>query len=155
MRVVLDINILVSAAITSKPGQQGRDILDQAEESYILLLSDFMLWKLERVLHYNHIQSKYTHLTESAIQGFLTEVTKMADIVTERTVITEAEGSRDAEDNHILAAAVDGRADYLVTRNIAHFPPTFRSVTIIEPADFLQLLRDVASQEHSDSDDTP
>lgn len=150
MRVVLDINILVSAAITSRPGQQARYILDQAEARYTLLLSDFMIQRLERVLHYDHIQSKYKHLTESAIQAFLAKLKKMADMVLERTVITEgAGGSRDAEDNRILAVAVDGGSTYLVTRNIVHFPKTFRGVTIIEPTAFLQLLRDVAAQEES------
>lgn len=104
MRVVLDINILVSAAVTPTPGQQARDILDQAEDQYTLLLSDFMLWKLEAVLHYDRIQSKYPHLTEDAIQTYLAKLKRMAKAVTERTTVDETEGSRDPEDNHIPIA---------------------------------------------------
>ena len=43
--------------------------------------------------------------------------------------------------NRILAAAVDGNADYLVTRNLSHFPETYGSVGIISPGDFLRMLR--------------
>lgn len=141
MRVVLDANILVSAAITPTPGQQARAILDQAEESYTLLLSDFILWKLDNVLRYDRIQSKYPHLTETAIQDYLAKLKKIGQVVTERTVITEEDGSSDPEDNRILAVAVDGNATHVVTRNTPHFPETFRGSIIIEPADFLRLLR--------------
>lgn len=142
MRVVLDINIRVSAAVTPTPGQQSRDILDQAEDHYALLLSDFMLWKLAAVLHYDRIQSKYPHLAEDAIQTYLAKLRRMAEVVTECTTIGETEGSRDPEDNHILAAAVDGQATYLVTRNTTHFPSAFRGVAIITPGDFLRRLRE-------------
>lgn len=50
MRVVLDVNILVSAALTPTPGQQARDILDRAEDQYTLLLSDFILMKVSEIL---------------------------------------------------------------------------------------------------------
>ncbi len=142
MRVVLDINILVSAVVTPTPGQQARAILDQAEDQYTLLLSDFILWKLEAVLHYDRIQVKYPHLTEEAIQTYLAKLKKTAELVTERTEIDATEGSRDPEDNHILAAAVDGQATYLVTRNTSHFPSAFRGVATIAPADFLRRLRE-------------
>ena len=59
MRVVLDVNVLVSAAITPTPGHVGRDIFDQAGVSYTLLLSEFMVWKLASVLHYARIRTKY------------------------------------------------------------------------------------------------
>ena len=141
MRVVLDVNILVSAVITPNPEQQARAILDQAEARYILLLSDFMLWKLETVLRYDRIQSKYPHLTEAAIQAYLVKLRKTGTLVVERTEVTRAEGSQDEEDNRILAIAVDGNATHLVTRNTVHFPKTFRGAAIIEPGDFLHLLR--------------
>lgn len=69
-------------------------------------------------------------------------------------MITEQDGgSRDPEDNRILAAAVGGNATYLVNRNAAHFPETFRGVIAIDPAGFLQLLRDAAAQENAGDED--
>ena len=150
MRVVLDNNILVSAAITPTPGQQARAILDQAEEAYTLILSDFILWKLAMVLHYDHIQRRYSHLTEDVIQAHLAALRETGELISERTMITQEDsGSPDPEDNRILAAAVDGQADYVVTRNIGHFPETFRGITIIGPADFLHLLRSGSEQQNS------
>ena len=149
IRAVLDVNILVSAAITPIPQQQARAILDQAEERYTLILSDFILLKLESVLHYDRIQSRYPHLTEEAIQAYLAGLRKTGNIVPERTEITRDEGSQDEEDNHILAASVDGSATHLVTRNTIHFPNTFRGVMIVEPADFLRLLRQSPNPESS------
>ena len=71
MRVVLDINVLVRAYLT--PGGEGWAILNQAEESYTLILSDFIFWKLESVLSYDHIQRRFPHLTRpSAIGSFYT-----------------------------------------------------------------------------------
>lgn len=142
MRVVLDINVLVSAAITPTPGQVGRDILDQAGAGYTLLLSDFMVWKLASVLRYPRIRARYPHLTEDAAHAYVGETARTAEVIRELSVITEADGgSRDEEDNRILAAAVDGRADYVVTRNAAHFPAAFRGVEVVSPEAFLDLLR--------------
>lgn len=142
MRVVLDVNVLVSAAITPTPGQVGRAILDQAGVSYTLLLSDFMVWKFAGVLHYPRIRTRYPHLTEDAVQAYVGEVARTAEVIREQTVLTEADGgSRDEEDNRVLAVAVDGNADCVVTRNTNHFPETFRGVRVISPEAFLDLLR--------------
>ena len=50
MRVILDVNVFISAAIT--PKGEARKILRQAETEYTLLLSDFILQQVERVLAY-------------------------------------------------------------------------------------------------------
>ena len=143
MRVVVDINVLVSAALTPAPGQQGREIFRQAESGYTLILSDFMLWKLGQVLRYDRIQAKFPHLTDDVIQTFIDQLKGAGELIEEQTAVTqESGGSRDPEDNRILAAAVDGKAQYLVTRNTVHFPATFRGTTIIEPGYFLRLLRE-------------
>ena len=137
MRVVLDVNVLISAALT--PEGEARAILRQAREGYDVLLSDFMFSKIEQVLQYPHIQRRYTHLTTTAIADYLAYVRGLAISVAEKTTVT---ASSDDEDNRILAAAVDGRADYLVTRNLAHFPETYEQVSIVSPGDFLRMLRE-------------
>ena len=125
MRVVLDINVLVRAYLT--PGGEGWAILNQAEESYTLILSDFIFWKLEAVLHYDHIQRRFPHLTDEIIQDHLAALEEAGELIAERTVITQdSGGSSDPEDNRILAAAIDGGADYLVTLNINDFPHPFQ-----------------------------
>ncbi|MDP3995585.1 MAG: putative toxin-antitoxin system toxin component, PIN family [bacterium] len=143
MRVVLDINVLVSAAITPTPGELARDILDQARAAtYTLLVSDFMVWKLASVLSYPRVRVRYPHLTQETVRGYVAETAQLAESVREHTSLTEADGaSRDPEDNHILAVAVDGKADYVVTRNTAHFPAEFRGVRVVAPEAFREMLR--------------
>lgn len=45
LRVVLDVNVLISAALT--PNGEARAILRQARVGYNLLLSDFIFTKVE------------------------------------------------------------------------------------------------------------
>ena len=135
LRVVLDLNLLISAALT--PKGEARAILHQARVRYHLLLSNFMYERLTLVLRYPHIQAKYPQLTEDAIAHYLTYLRGLLTPVVERTTVT---ASSDDEDNRVLAAAVDGKAEYLVTRNSAHFPTAYEGIKIISPYDFRQRL---------------
>ena len=146
-RVVLDINVLVSAALT--PQGEARAILRLARSNYDLLVSDFMRHKIAQVLRYPHIQSRYTHLTDAAIASFLAEIRGLAIPVFETTTVT---ASSDPEDNRILAAAVDGQADYLVTRNLAHFPASYGQIKVLAPADFHALIRSQTESTPPDSE---
>lgn len=142
LRVILDVNLLVSAAIT--PKGEARAILNQARVKFNLLLSDFIFQKVEQVLRYPHIQAAYTHLARAAIAGYLTYVRGLAIPVDE---ITSVSACPDPEDNRILAAAVDGQADYLVTRNLSHFPSTHGHVRVVSPADFHRLIRQAQARQ--------
>lgn len=136
MRVVLDVNVLISAAIT--PTGEARAIFRQAEARYDLLLSDFILQQVERVLHYPHIQSAFSNLTDAAIATYLANLRKTGDLVIETTRV---DASPDPEDNRILATAVDGQADYLVTGNLSHFPTAYGPIKILSLAAFRDLLK--------------
>lgn len=99
------------------------------------------------MLCYDHILESYPHLTEELIQAHLAALEEIGELIAERTVITERDGgSRDREDNRILAAAVDGEADYLVTLNVQDFPQSFRGITIIEPGNFLKPIQEAGDQ---------
>ena len=140
MRVVLDINVLVSARIA--PGGEADKILLQADAQYDLLLSDFLLWKLNSVLRYDRIQAAFPHLTEAVISAYIDTLLEVSVPVDEQIRIElSAQVSSDPEDLHVLAAAVDGQADYLVTYNTSHFPATYQQVRILRPDDFRRLLR--------------
>ena len=67
MRVVLDVNLLISVRLTSSGEAQA--ILNLADAKYDLLLSDFILYKIEEVLNYPWLKSAFPHLTQDAIAG--------------------------------------------------------------------------------------
>lgn len=139
-RVVLDVNVLVSARIT--PAGEAQAMLNQARISFDLLVSDFVLQKVEQVLGYPHIQARYSHLNQAVIREYGVTLRALSIPVIEKTVVT---ASSDPEDNRVLAVAVDGQADYLVTRNLAHFPSTYGRIKIVSPADFRKLLKEAES----------
>lgn len=136
MRVVLDVNVLISAAIT--PKGEARRILHQAETEYTLLLSDFIFRQVERVLGYPHIQAHYSHVTQTDIADYLAYLQETGIRIIEQTSVTV---SPDPEDNRILATVVDGQADYLVTGNLSHFPAAYGSIKILSLATFRDLLK--------------
>lgn len=136
MRVVLDVNLLVSARLTPKGEAQA--ILDQADTRYDLLLSDFILEQVESVLNYPRLQTSFPHLTPEVVATYLAKLRKTGSLVIETTHVGV---SPDLEDNCILAVAVNGQADYLVTRNLAHFPSNYGQVKVVSPADFHRLIR--------------
>ena len=139
MRVLLDANVLVSARIKTR-GEAGK-ILNQAAEQFDLLLPDFLLRKVEEVLQRPHIQRKYTDITEEAITHYLTALRVTGfPVVGQTTIEPSATTSRDTEDLLVLAAAVDGKADYLVTYNVSHFPEIYQNTTILLPKSFGQVL---------------
>jgi predicted nucleic acid-binding protein len=61
-------------------------------------------------------------------------------------------GCSDISDNCFLEAAVAGKADYLVTKNIRHFPPKgYAGVKIVQVRKFLKALEKIEkARKHSD-----
>ena len=47
----------------------------------------------------------------------------------------------DPDDDIFLECAVEGRADYVVTGNVRHFPSRFQDVRVITPKYFLTMMR--------------
>lgn len=133
-RVVLDTNVLVSAALRpgSTPGRclrvtvgTGTPLLSQetAEELAEVLLRD----KFDR---YASVQSR-----EAFLRSFIEE----ADVVE----VTEGiRACRDPKDDKFLEVAVSGRADYLVSgdQDLLVLHP-FRGVQILTPAAFLEAVK--------------
>src|SRR6266542_3412319 len=108
MRVLLDTNVLVSTAIKpqGKPGQ----IFQRAVTSYELICSEYILEELADVLVRPHIQKKYQALVASdRREQFIGLVRSLAIIVEMQTALDVVS---EAEDNQVLAGAVDGRADF-------------------------------------------
>ena len=139
MKVVLDVNVLVSATIH----QRGisRQILNHifSHKEFELVISEHILKRAIEVLNRKHIQKKYHEwVTLSQLQSFFALVRRTAFIV---GVQSELKVIVDPEDNLVLACAVDGQADYLVSGD-EHITDLkeFQGIKIVKPATFLQIL---------------
>lgn len=105
IKVVLDSNILISAFFWE--GNERSILRDCREGIYHLVLSDFILEEVDRIL-----QEKFgveEHLTRSYIR----EIFRFSEIVITKGLIDIIE--EDPSDNRILETAVIGKVDFLIT----------------------------------------
>ncbi len=137
MRVVLDTNVLVSAAIM--PDGKSDKILRQAGIKFELLTNDYIFSELAHVLGRRHIQRKYRdRVTTENQKEYFAALRATAQRVETRTSL---EVVADPKDNAILACAVDGQAGYLVTGD-PHLLALreFAAIKIVTPAQFLKFI---------------
>lgn len=131
-RVVLDSNVLISALHF---GGQPEELLLLANQGIIeIFLSPFILEETARVL------KEKLGWQEKKVRGIFRIIKEVATIIEpkiELNVIPE-----DAADNHILACAVQARADFLVTGDKHHLLPLrqYQGVKILTPRDCLYAL---------------
>jgi predicted nucleic acid-binding protein len=104
------------------------------EEDYFRLLLSEPIWK------------EYTTVAEWLIppprylekERILNILRKQSEWI---TPTIQLDVCADAADNDFLACAVAGNADYLITKNIRHFPAkTYAQVKIVRIRTFLQIL---------------
>ncbi len=130
MRVVVDTNILLSGLMLPN-SIPGRIVQAWRDNRFELVLSQFQLDEIGRVLAYPKIQKRLkwdqAEITHFLQQLFLRSV-YLGDI------ITVAEVPADANDNLILSAYLLAEAEYLVTgdRGILALREQYQILTAIE-----------------------
>ena len=108
MRILLDTNILVSGLL-STTGPPYRLVASYQSDEFELVTSPRQIEEFERVLGYAHLRRRVSRLQAQAL---LETIDVGAVIVREIPVVTY---SPDPDDNIILATAIAGRADYIVS----------------------------------------
>ena len=137
LRVVLDTNILISAVINKfGPSRQIYNLFRAGK--LCLVTSPFQLRELARILRYQRIKKKY-RLTETAIKKIERVIRKYSLVVFSETVSDVI--SQDQDDNRILAAAIEGKADTIVSGD-EHLLGLrkYRSISVVSAKNFLQKL---------------
>ncbi len=136
--IVLDANVFVSALI--KPQGKPAQILSHTTE-FELVSSEEILEEARDALHRRHIQRKYD-LNEEMITGFINRHRNGARMVIVQNI--ENLIPQDPPDNIVLACAVEGKADYLVSGNLHLLDlKQHRGVKIVTPAQFLEIINEV------------
>jgi hypothetical protein len=138
LRAVLDANVFASALV--KPdGPPGRILhLLLADRAFEVVLSVSILVELRRCLEYPKLR-KFIRLTDEEIDRWLLALELTADMVTPSREVRAI--SDDPDDDHLLAAALEGRAAFLVTgdRHVLALGE-YEGVRIVTPAEFLRIL---------------
>lgn len=112
IRAVLDTNVLVSALIT-REGHSSQ-IVSRATFEFSWLTSEYILAETASVLARKHIQARYgAWVTAERQNQYLAAARILAEIIDVQTTLAAA--TRDPKDDPVLACAVYGRADCLVT----------------------------------------
>ncbi len=130
IRAVLDTSVLLSA--------ERRPLLFlAANELYTIVWSEYIAAEVERKI----VEMGWSAPKAAELVTALRDIAEMVDY----RQITGGNYDvwlRDPDDHPIMATALAGEADYLVTWNVKDFPPNrrFAGVTIITPDVFLQLL---------------
>ena len=138
LRAVLDTNIFVSAFI--KPdGVPGQLVQALLAGSYTAVLSEELREELQRALGYRNVK-KYIRLSSGEIQARLSRLESLVEMIGGKVEITA--DLRDRQDLKVLAAAIDGRADVVVTGDEDRLVlRSYETIAIIAPREFLALLK--------------
>ncbi len=138
MRVVLDVNVLVSAVISAK-GSPARIMELWEEERFEVVISLEIIGELGKVIRYPKIQEKY-HLPEQYVEQFLGLINNQAIVVKPVRKITQIKS--DPTDNSYLECTIAGGAEYIISgdQHLLRLVE-YQGIPILSPAEFLTVLR--------------
>jgi len=109
MKVVIDTNLFISAAINTHSRQRLDAIL--LNNTLTILLDNTLLAEIDEVIYRPKFRR---YITEDQVDNFLDLLTERCMFVHTTTVI---KASPDPKDDFLLALCLDNQADYLLTGN--------------------------------------
>jgi putative PIN family toxin of toxin-antitoxin system len=135
-QAVIDTNVLIRALINPL-GAAAPVVVRLREGKYLLIYSEWLLNELQEKIVEPQIKVKYK-LTDQAINDLLDLIERVGQKVNPTRTIKVC---RDADDNHVIEAAIEGEADYIVTydKDLLDLK-SFESVRMITPREFLEIL---------------
>jgi putative PIN family toxin of toxin-antitoxin system len=137
LRVVLDANVFVSAVL--KPQSNLARILELVKEGKIkLVISGDILSEIRSVLLYPKIRKRHCR-TPKEVDKFLEKTVRVSFITSGRMNLKEIK--EDPEDNKYLSAAVEGKADFIISGD-HHLKDLriYQGIRILDPSTFLKLM---------------
>ena len=135
-RAVLDTNVFVSATLSKNPTSPTREVLErwQRGEFVLLICTPLAEVIVEKLLYHS--------ITADRVQALVERLAQLAEWVEVPAGKIESLLS-DPDDNVIVACAVEGAANYLVTYD-PHFDSLggeYHGVKILKAIPFLETLR--------------
>ncbi|MHB1074978.1 putative toxin-antitoxin system toxin component, PIN family [Thiobacillus sp.] len=139
MRVVLDTNTLVSGIIS--PDGPPRRLLDQARTQVFELCSSATL--LAELLDVLAREKFKTRLAQAGLtpQGIVADLRRLAHMAAPQDVPRVVE--QDADDDHVIACAIAGKADLIVSgdKHLHSLGGQYQGIPIVTPAEAVQRIQ--------------
>lgn len=134
LRVVIDTNHIISAILSSR-GASAKLIDGMTrEDDYFQLLLSQPIWS-----EYRAVADWLIPASKQPEKDRILEILRLQAAWIQPA--SRLQACSDISDNRFLECAVDGKADYLVTKNIRHFPPQeYAGVKIVRIRKFLEVL---------------
>ncbi len=137
MRVVLNVNVIVSALIRPQ-GPPGTVVSAVATGAIELVTSDEIMDELRRATRYPHVR-RLLALSEEELDLFISALEILATSVAPQAAVRAVDA--DPEDDKYVSAAVEGQAEYIVSgdRHLLDLGQ-YEGVQILNPRSFLSRL---------------
>jgi putative PIN family toxin of toxin-antitoxin system len=137
VRAVLDTNVLVSTTLI-RGGKEDRILRAWQHGAFELVLSPQVLDEMGRALSYEKLR-KARWMTGEEVAALIRSLAQQAVLVPGRLRVKV---SRDPDDDKFLEAAIEGRAQHVVTgdKDLLGLK-AYRGVRIVTPDAFLTILQ--------------
>ncbi|MGE0821642.1 MAG: putative toxin-antitoxin system toxin component, PIN family [Candidatus Binatia bacterium] len=138
LRAVLDTNVFL-AGLFSQGTLSARLYDGWVAQNFLLVTSPAIVLEVAHVLTSPHLQRRFPNAADR-LRRFVQLAFRKA-ILTQDVYVTDRL-TADPTDNKFLAAALEGKADYIVSRdphllNLKHF----HAIQIVEPPAFVRAVR--------------
>ena len=133
MRIVLDTNVLMSGLMLPD-SIPGKIVNAWRKRNFSLVVSEPILEEIARVLAYPKIK-KRLNWNDETISNYIVLLRFEAELVNIAGV--KANVPADPNDNHLLAALIASKADWLITGD-GDFDELTRQYPIITPGEFVR-----------------
>ncbi|HUA46348.1 MAG TPA: putative toxin-antitoxin system toxin component, PIN family [Solirubrobacteraceae bacterium] len=135
MRAVVDENVLISGALSAK-GASAEILRASRDGLFELVVSELLLAELERALGYSKLRKRIPPERAAAFANWVRDAGTLAEDPAGPPPV----GSRDPDDDYLLALAISRRA-YLVTGD-QDLLVLSEDLPILSPAQFTTKLRE-------------
>lgn len=140
--VIIDTNIFISAII--RGGTPYKILSAWRKNKFILITSYQLLEEITEVLNRDTISQKY-HINHRDAENLIDGIKLNADFITPLAEKSLPIRSRDPKDNKLLACALGGNVNYLITGDedllVLNGNPALEDLQILSVKDFTKLLK--------------
>ena len=140
LRATLDVNVLVEGTISSR-GPAGAILAAWEEGQVEVVICEEIIAEFEDVLNRPRIRGRYAGLTAPTIAAAVAALRQNATDVLVNDIPSVIRD--DPDDDVVLACAIAGNADYIVSRDqhlLRH--ATVARIPIVPPESFLLIVRE-------------